>query len=120
MQFRTKIFIGSVVAAIVSLVASELWLSRQVREERQSDGAPPAGERSALRRSGVRRRLVGLRSGLSPREPDALYAELLRRRRELPRELEMSFDEDARTLELRRGRATLRADFANETVELQA
>ena len=37
MQFRTKIFIGSVVAAIVSLVASELWLSRQVREERQAD-----------------------------------------------------------------------------------
>ena len=36
MQFRTKIFIGSVVAAIVSLVASELWLSRQVREERQA------------------------------------------------------------------------------------
>ena len=37
MQFRTKIFIGSVAAAIVSLVASELWLSRQVREERQTD-----------------------------------------------------------------------------------
>ncbi len=36
MQFRTKIFIGSVVAAIVSLVASELWLARQVREERQT------------------------------------------------------------------------------------
>jgi two-component system phosphate regulon sensor histidine kinase PhoR len=34
-QFRTKIFIGSVVAAIVSLLASELWLSRQVREERR-------------------------------------------------------------------------------------
>jgi two-component system phosphate regulon sensor histidine kinase PhoR len=34
-QFRTKIFIGSVVAAIVSLLASEQWLSRQVREERQ-------------------------------------------------------------------------------------
>ena len=33
MQFRTKIFIGSVVAAIVSLVASELWLARQVRAE---------------------------------------------------------------------------------------
>ena len=36
MQFRTKIFIGSVVAAIVSLVASELWLARQVREEQQT------------------------------------------------------------------------------------
>jgi two-component system, OmpR family, phosphate regulon sensor histidine kinase PhoR len=35
-QFRTKIFIGSVVAAIVSLVASDLWLARQVREEQQA------------------------------------------------------------------------------------
>jgi two-component system, OmpR family, phosphate regulon sensor histidine kinase PhoR len=34
-QFRTKIFIGSVVAALVSQVASELWLAGQVREERQ-------------------------------------------------------------------------------------
>jgi len=59
-------------------------------------------------------------SKLSPREHDPLYADLLRLRRELPRELEISFDEGARTLELRRGRATLRADFANETVELQA
>jgi len=59
-------------------------------------------------------------SKLSPREPDRLYADLLQLRRELPRELEISFDEAARTLELRRGRATLRADFANETVELQA
>ncbi len=59
-------------------------------------------------------------SKLSPREPDRLYADLLRLRRELPRELEISFDEDARTLELRRGRATLRADFAHETVELRA
>ena len=32
MQFRTKIFVASVVAAIVSLVASELWLSSQVRD----------------------------------------------------------------------------------------
>ena len=59
-------------------------------------------------------------SKLSPREPERLYTDLLRLRRELPRELEISFDEAARTLELRRGRATLRADFANETVELQA
>jgi hypothetical protein len=29
-------------------------------------------------------------------------------------------DEDARTLVLRRGRATLRVDFANETVDLDA
>jgi maltooligosyltrehalose trehalohydrolase len=57
-------------------------------------------------------------SKLSPREPERLYVDLLRRRRELPRELEVAFDEDARTLELRRGRATLRADFVNDTVEL--
>jgi maltooligosyltrehalose trehalohydrolase len=59
-------------------------------------------------------------SKLSPREPERLYVDLLRRRRELPRELEVAFDEDARTLELRRGRATLRADFVNDTVELRA
>jgi maltooligosyltrehalose trehalohydrolase len=57
-------------------------------------------------------------SKLSPREPERLYVDLLRRRRELPRELEVAFDEDARTLELRRGRAILRADFVNDTVEL--
>jgi maltooligosyltrehalose trehalohydrolase len=58
------------------------------------------------------------RSKLTPREPDELYARLLRLRRELPHELEVEADEDARTLTLRRGRATLRADFANETVYL--
>jgi hypothetical protein len=57
-------------------------------------------------------------SKLTAREPEPLYVELLRLRRELPRELEVSFDEQARTLELRRGRATLRADFRGETVEL--
>jgi maltooligosyltrehalose trehalohydrolase len=59
-------------------------------------------------------------SRLSPRAPERLYADLLRLRRELPRELDVAVDEGARTLELRRGRATLRADFANETVELRA
>lgn len=58
------------------------------------------------------------RSRLSPAEPEELYVRLLRLRRELPRELEIAVDEEARTLELRRGRATLRADFANETVSL--
>ena len=57
-------------------------------------------------------------SKLTPREPEPLYRELLRLRRELPRELEVEADEAARTLTLRRGRATLRADFARETVEL--
>jgi maltooligosyltrehalose trehalohydrolase len=59
-------------------------------------------------------------SKLTPHEPEQLYVDLLRLRRELPRELEVSFDEAARTLELRRGPATLRADFANETVDLRA
>lgn len=60
------------------------------------------------------------RSKLTPAAPEELYVRLLRLRRELPRELEVEPDEDARTLTLRRGRATLRADFANETVELDA
>jgi maltooligosyltrehalose trehalohydrolase len=60
------------------------------------------------------------RSKLTPGEPEELYVRLLRLRRELPRELEVAVDEAARTLELRRGRATLTADFANETVELDA
>jgi maltooligosyltrehalose trehalohydrolase len=59
------------------------------------------------------------RSRLKPAPPEELYVRLLRLRRELPRELEIAVDESARTLELRRGRATLRADFANETVELK-
>jgi maltooligosyltrehalose trehalohydrolase len=59
------------------------------------------------------------RSRLRPAPPEELYVRLLRLRRELPRELEIAVDESARTLELRRGRATLRADFANETVELK-
>ena len=57
-------------------------------------------------------------SKLAPREPEQLYVDLLRLRRQLPRELEVSFDEAARTLELRRGRTTLRVDFGEGTVEL--
>lgn len=60
------------------------------------------------------------RSKLTPGEPEELYARLLRLRRELPRELDVDCDEAARTLVLRRGRAVLRADFRNETVELDA
>jgi maltooligosyltrehalose trehalohydrolase len=60
------------------------------------------------------------RSRLDPTPPEELYIRLLRLRRELPRKLEIEVDEASRTLELRRGRATLRADFANETVELDA
>ena len=58
------------------------------------------------------------RSKLAPRPADGLVARLLQLRRELPRRLEVRFDEHTRTLELRRGNATLCADFANETVEL--
>jgi maltooligosyltrehalose trehalohydrolase len=58
-------------------------------------------------------------SRLSPAEPEDLYVRLLRLRRELPPELDVAVDEVARTLELRRGRATLLVDFANETVELR-
>ena len=59
-----------------------------------------------------------LRSKLEPREPDSLYRELLALRRELPRELEVEADEEARLLRLRRGSVALVADFANRTVEL--
>jgi maltooligosyltrehalose trehalohydrolase len=59
------------------------------------------------------------RSKLTPRDPEQLYVDLLRLRRELPRELAVELDEDARTLTLRRGRATLHVDFARETVDLQ-
>ncbi|HJU37231.1 MAG TPA: alpha-amylase family glycosyl hydrolase [Gaiellaceae bacterium] len=58
-----------------------------------------------------------LRSKLQPREPDPLYRELLGLRRELPRELEAEADENAKVLRLRRGDATLVADFANRRVE---
>ena len=58
-----------------------------------------------------------LRSKLHPREPDPLYRELLAARRERPRELEVEADEDAKVLRLRRGEATLVADFGNRRVE---
>jgi len=60
------------------------------------------------------------RSKLVPREAEQLYVDLLRLRRELPRELAVECDEETRSLTLRRGRATLRADFARETVSLDA
>ncbi|HEU5214970.1 MAG TPA: alpha-amylase family glycosyl hydrolase [Gaiellaceae bacterium] len=58
-----------------------------------------------------------LRSKLRPGEPDPLYRELLALRRELPRELEAEADEEAKVLRLRRGSATLVADFRNRRVE---
>src|SRR5215210_7872737 len=56
------------------------------------------------------------RSKLDPREPHALYRELLRVGRELPRELDV--ETDGRRLTLRRGSATLVADLERKTVEL--
>jgi maltooligosyltrehalose trehalohydrolase len=58
------------------------------------------------------------RSNADP-ELRAIYRRLLALRRELPREVEVSADEGARTLTVRRGRAELFADFANTTVELR-
>jgi maltooligosyltrehalose trehalohydrolase len=49
----------------------------------------------------------------------AFYRRLLALRRQLPREVEVEADEQARTLTVRRGRAELCADFANTTVELR-
>ncbi len=60
------------------------------------------------------------RSTLDPRPADPLVARLLRLRRELPRRLDVSFDEGARRLELRRGPARLVVDFRSLEVELDA
>jgi maltooligosyltrehalose trehalohydrolase len=49
----------------------------------------------------------------------AFYRELLALRRDLPREIEVAVDEEARTLTARRGRVELVADFDNATVELR-
>jgi maltooligosyltrehalose trehalohydrolase len=62
------------------------------------------------------------RSKLDPASGDdelrAFYAELLRLRRELPREVETSVDEERRILRVRRGPVELVADFSNLTAEL--
>jgi maltooligosyltrehalose trehalohydrolase len=57
------------------------------------------------------------RSRLSHPEPDPLYRELLRLRRELPRELDVAAD--GPVLTLRRGTATLVADLERRTVRLE-
>ena len=59
-----------------------------------------------------------LRSKLHPREPDPLYRELLELRRDLPHKLEAEADEERKVLRLRRGDATLVADFGNRRVTL--
>jgi maltooligosyltrehalose trehalohydrolase len=62
------------------------------------------------------------RSKLDPSAGDedirAFHAELLRLRRELPREVETSADDERRVLRVRRGDVELVADFANLTAEL--
>jgi maltooligosyltrehalose trehalohydrolase len=62
------------------------------------------------------------RSKLHPSSADeelrAFYGELLRLRRELPREVETSVDEERRILRVRRGPVELVADFDNLTAEL--
>jgi maltooligosyltrehalose trehalohydrolase len=62
------------------------------------------------------------RSKLRPEDGDpglrAFYADLLALRRDLPREVEVAADEQARTLSVRRGEAELHLDFAARTVDL--
>ena len=57
------------------------------------------------------------RSRVSQPDPDPFYAELIALRGELPRKLDVAVD--GRVLRLRRGRATLVADFDAQTVELE-
>jgi maltooligosyltrehalose trehalohydrolase len=63
------------------------------------------------------------RSKLDPAGGDAelraFYAELLRLRRELPRDVETSADEERRVLRVRRGPVELVADFEHLTAELR-
>jgi maltooligosyltrehalose trehalohydrolase len=56
-------------------------------------------------------------SRISQRDPDPFYTELIALRRELPRTLDVSTD--GSVLTLRRGSATLVADFDATTVELR-
>jgi len=57
-----------------------------------------------------------VRSRISQADADPFYAELIRLRRELPRTLDVRAE--GRVLRLRRGSATLVADFGAKTVEL--
>jgi maltooligosyltrehalose trehalohydrolase len=59
-----------------------------------------------------------LRSKLSQGQPDPLYRELLALRRDLPRELWVSADEDAKVLRMRRGGVELIADFRAKQVDI--
>jgi maltooligosyltrehalose trehalohydrolase len=59
-----------------------------------------------------------LRSKLSQREPDAFYRDLLALRRELPGDLSVEADEDAKTLRMRRGGVEVVADFGAKQVHI--
>ena len=65
-----------------------------------------------------------LRSKVDPSQGNGqlreLYATLLKLRRELPREVEATVDEEARVLRVRRGPVELFADFANAKAELRS
>jgi maltooligosyltrehalose trehalohydrolase len=60
-----------------------------------------------------------LRSKLARRRPDPLYRELLSLRRELPRELSVEVDEDAKVLRMRRGGVELVADFRAKQIDIR-
>jgi maltooligosyltrehalose trehalohydrolase len=61
-----------------------------------------------------------LRSKVARREPDGLYRELLRLRRELPQKLEIvEADEEQKRLRLRRGTVELAVDFGKREVEVR-
>jgi maltooligosyltrehalose trehalohydrolase len=60
-----------------------------------------------------------LRSKVARRRPDPLYGELLALRRELPRELSVEADEDAKVLRMRRGGVELVADFRAKQVDIR-
>jgi maltooligosyltrehalose trehalohydrolase len=55
-----------------------------------------------------------------PAEPLAVYRDLLRLRRELPREVQVEYSEEERWLRVRRGDAELRVDFDRQTAEIHA
>ncbi len=59
------------------------------------------------------------RSKVPSGKPDPLYRELLALRRDLPRDLSVEVDEDAKVLRLRRGSVELVADFQAKQVDIR-
>jgi maltooligosyltrehalose trehalohydrolase len=58
-------------------------------------------------------------SKLSRHDPDPFYRELIALRRELPREMSVEVDEDAKVLRMRRGGVELVADFDVKQVHIR-